>query len=118
MCAVQVLKYGVVRTQSLCTDLRHWRQLYLAGRLQKPVLHLRRYAAVDDALAANLDAALRLALLLLPHRFSTQQLLEALCGISYTSDVRMAFAEDAHKVWCEALNEPEPYGRSRTQGAA
>ncbi len=41
--------------------------------------------------------ALALALLLLPGRFTTQQLLEALCGLSYMSDMRMAFAEDANK---------------------
>lgn len=31
----------MVATEALCTDLRHWHQLYIAGRLQKPVLHVR-----------------------------------------------------------------------------
>lgn len=50
----------------------------------------------NNACRCNLQA-LALALLLLPGRFTTQQLLEALCGLSYTSDVRMAFAEDTNK---------------------
>lgn len=53
---------------------------------------------MDAGIAANLDAALAAALLLLPPRFTTQQLLEAVTGLSYTADIRMSFAEDSNKV--------------------
>ena len=53
---------------------------------------------MDAGIAANLDAAFATALLLLPPRFTTQQLLEAVTGLSYTADIRMNFAEDSNKV--------------------
>jgi Phosphatidate cytidylyltransferase, mitochondrial len=53
---------------------------------------------VDASIAANLDAAFAATLLLLPPRFTTQQLLEAVTGLSYTADIRMSFAEDSNKV--------------------
>ena len=53
---------------------------------------------MDAGIAANLDAAFAAALLLLPPRFTTQQLLEAVTGLSYTADIRMSFAEDSNKV--------------------
>lgn len=96
--SAQLLKYGVVQTDTLCADLRHWHQLYVAGRLQKPVLHVAAHAAVDGGIAANLDAAFCAALLLLPARFTTQQLLECVARLSYTADIRMSFAEDSNKV--------------------
>ena len=52
-------------------DLLHWDDLYVAGRLHKPVIHiLRGNLEVAQSISTNLDAALRLALLLLPPRFS------------------------------------------------
>jgi hypothetical protein len=73
-----------------------------------------RHLLVDDrvtaANAGNLRAATTAALLLLPHTFDESQLHAALCGLSYTGDVRMALAEDRHKVRVvsseRALNPP------------
>ncbi|EFN57826.1 hypothetical protein CHLNCDRAFT_48669 [Chlorella variabilis] len=94
----QLIKYGVVRLAALQQDLLHWTSLYCAGRMHKPVATLRQHAAVAAAQQHNLAAALRVALLLLPPRFGTLDLLHAICAISYSGDVRMGLAEDSHKV--------------------
>lgn len=70
---MQVVKYGVISTRSLLDDLRTWRHMYAAGRLQKPVLTLISHAVeYEAAQQANLRAAAAAALLLLPPRFTTQ----------------------------------------------
>lgn len=33
----QIIKYGVISTDSLTEDLMHWKTMYVAGRLHKPV---------------------------------------------------------------------------------
>ena len=82
----------MVGLPSLHADLLHWTSLYLAGRLHKPVLPLVAPPppVLAAAQAANLAAALRTALLLLPPRFSGGELLHAICGLSYSGDVRWA----------------------------
>ena len=69
---VQMIKYGVIGAQLLYDDLHHWDSLYIAGRVQKPVLMLKDYAKLPIARKNNLDAAFTLALLLLPEQFSLQ----------------------------------------------
>ena len=81
-------------------DLLHWRHLFLAGRMQKPVASL---CTPDPDIAAaadvNLRAALAAALLVLPERFPIEDLHRVLCGLSYRGDVRVALgAEDARKI--------------------
>lgn len=71
-CLVQVIKYGVTRKEALCRDLEHWDTLYVAGRLQKPVLTLEEDAAISRANQKNQMAALGASLLLLPQAFTTQ----------------------------------------------
>ena len=62
-------KYGVIGVDTLCQDLSGWRDMFVAGRMQKPVAALgegvedRRVAAAADV---NLRAALAAALLALP----------------------------------------------------
>lgn len=46
----------------------------------------------------NLQGALTAALLLLPEEFTEEDLYATICGLSYTGDVRMLFAEDKQKV--------------------
>ncbi|KAL4434161.1 hypothetical protein ABPG75_000602 [Micractinium tetrahymenae] len=94
----QLIKYGVVRLSALQADLLHWTTLYCAGRLHKPVATLTCHPGVAAAQEANLRSALRAALLLLPPRFDTLDLLHAICAISYSGDVRMGLAEDSRKV--------------------
>ena len=56
----------------LCRDLCKWDTMYAAGRLQKPVLHLKSDGLVQDANEKNLASALVASLLLLPKHFSMQ----------------------------------------------
>lgn len=94
-----LIKYGVVNLDTLCTDLTQWNTLYLAGRLHKPVKILRDHPKVRLANQMNLLSALRVALLLLPERFSEFELYSTIAGISYMGDLRMILpAEDPGKV--------------------
>ncbi|KAJ5937698.1 Phosphatidate cytidylyltransferase [Penicillium verhagenii] len=94
-----LIKYGVVNLDTLCQDLTRWDTLYLAGRLQKPVKILRDHPKVRLANQMNLLSALRVALLLLPERFSEFELYSTIAGISYMGDLRMVLpAEDPGKV--------------------
>jgi translocator assembly and maintenance protein 41 len=94
-----LIKYGVVNLDTLCTDLSEWSTLYLAGRLQKPVKILRDDPKVRLANQVNLLSALRTALLLLPPKFTEEELYGTIAGISYMGDPRMALpTEDKSKV--------------------
>lgn len=94
-----LIKYGVVNLDTLCTDLTQWNTLYLAGRLHKPVKILRDHPKVRLANQMNLLSALRVALLLLPERFSEFELYSTIAGISYMGDLRMVLpTEDPGKV--------------------
>ncbi len=94
-----LIKYGVVNLDTLCHDLTQWDTLYLAGRLQKPVKILRDDPRVRLANQVNLLSALRTALLLLPQKFTEQDLYNTIAGISYLGDPRMSLgAENLNKV--------------------
>lgn len=89
-----LVKYGVVNLDTLCKDLSEWNTLYLAGRLQKPVKILRDNPAVRLANQVNLIAAVRTALLLLPHNFTEKELYSTIASISYMGDPRMSIGGD------------------------
>lgn len=94
-----MVKYGVVNIDTLCHDLSEWDTLYLAGRLQKPVKILRDDPRVRLANQINLLSAVRVALLLLPEKFTEYQLYTTIAGISYMGDPRMRlYAENPNKV--------------------
>lgn len=94
-----LIKYGVVNLDTLCTDLSEWSTLYIAGRLQKPVKILRDDARVRLANQVNLISALRTALLLLPPKFTEEELYGMIASISYMGDPRMSLpTEDPSKV--------------------
>ena len=85
----------MVSTAKLQQDLHGWTDLYLAGRMHKPVLTLQDDPErIAPAVQANLDAGLRCALLLLPERFSEQQLFRTVAGLSYLGDWRMQVGEN------------------------
>jgi translocator assembly and maintenance protein 41 len=111
------LKYGVIQVEDLQEDLSSWKYLYLAGRLQKPVLTLTMAdaSAMDAQLQAsmaslqhtrNLPAALAAALLLLsvderiaPTTMSATLVFAQIARLSYLGDFRVRYgAEDPHKI--------------------
>jgi len=94
-----MLKYGVVNLDTLYTDLATWSNLYLAGRLQKPVKILRDDPRIRLANQINLISALRTALLSLPPSFTERDLYTKIAGLSYLGDPRMAVgAENPAKI--------------------
>ncbi|PON48000.1 Mitochondrial matrix Mmp [Trema orientale] len=93
----KMFKYGVVRMHDLVQDILNWERFYLCGRLQKPVHILVDNLDVESLNSVNLRAAVSAALLLLPMKFSEEDLYAKICSLSYTGDLRMLFAEDRHK---------------------
>jgi len=97
------IKYGVISRADFISDLLDWDTLYAAGRLQKPVKILENVSKEIDqelhlALRMNLTSALHTALLLLPDRFTEDQLYMTLASMSYMGDFRMTVGEDRNKV--------------------
>nr|CEL70071.1 TPA: MMP37 like protein, putative [Neospora caninum Liverpool] len=101
----QLAKYGVAAIEDLQAELTDWTSLFFSGRLHKPVHFFSpKGTSVTKApfwkhLQANRLNALRVALLLqkkavVPFR----DVLYAICGLSYTGDIRMAFVENPRKL--------------------
>lgn len=95
-----MIKYGVVCTKDLLDDLTTWSNLYLAGRLHKPVEIIRPASGsrFQNAIDSNLRAAVHAALLLLPEKFTEFELYREISNLSYAGDFRMIFGENKDKV--------------------
>lgn len=91
----QEIKYGVISSRRLLEDLINWDTLYAAGRHHKPVKTLTSTPEVVEAREVNLQSALAAARLLLPERFTEQELFHRIAGLSYKGDVRL---ENRNKV--------------------
>ncbi|XP_074579412.1 uncharacterized protein LOC141835911 [Curcuma longa] len=92
------IKYGVVRMHDLAMDVLTWNRFYLSGRLQKPIHFIVDNWDIRKVNLLNLKAATSASLLLLPAKFSEEDLYATICGLSYKGDLRMLFAEDKNKV--------------------
>ncbi|CAG0889998.1 unnamed protein product, partial [Cyprideis torosa] len=100
-----IFKYGVISAADLLSDLLDWDNLYIAGRLQKPVKFVvtptpgEVGGALGMALQNNLEAAMHTACLVLPSYFTEHDLYYAITALSYMGDLRMQYgAEDVQKV--------------------
>ncbi|RKP26236.1 mitochondrial matrix Mmp37, partial [Syncephalis pseudoplumigaleata] len=83
------VKYGVVSVDTLCRDLLEWETIYLAGRMQKPLRIIKDDYRIRLANRVNRLHAVRAALLLLPGRFTAEDLFMTVAGLSFTGDFRM-----------------------------
>lgn len=95
-----MIKYGIISTKALCEDLLDWRDLYVAGRLHKPVEIIKppTNIKINNAIDMNLKSAVHAALLLLPEGFTEYELYYTIASLSYTGDFRMTFGENKNKV--------------------
>ncbi|VFV20008.1 Hypothetical predicted protein [Lynx pardinus] len=86
MCDGRLIKYGVISTSILIEDLLNWNNLYIAGRLQKPVkiVAMNENVALRSALDKNLKSAVTTAFLMLPESFSEEDLFIEIAGLSYS----------------------------------
>ncbi|XP_061689683.1 phosphatidate cytidylyltransferase, mitochondrial [Syngnathoides biaculeatus] len=96
----RIIKYGVISTECLIDDLMHWKTMYAAGRLHKPVKLLVQgdNGKLRAALVANLKSAVTASFLMLPESFSEEELFLQIAGLSYAGDFRMVIGEDKSKV--------------------
>ncbi|XP_036995209.1 phosphatidate cytidylyltransferase, mitochondrial isoform X3 [Artibeus jamaicensis] len=86
MCDGRLIKYGVISTGILIEDLLNWNNLYIAGRLQKPVkiVAMNENVILRSALDKNLRSAVTAAFLMLPESFSEEDLFIEIAGLSYS----------------------------------
>lgn len=89
------LKYGVVSVDNMVKDLTTWHNFFLAGRMQKMILHIleEKHEPVYEAIDTNLQKAMQTAVFLNAHSdtFTRRELFRDMISFSYTGDVRMRF---------------------------
>ncbi|KPP66983.1 mitochondrial translocator assembly and maintenance protein 41-like [Scleropages formosus] len=85
----RIIKYGVISTDALIDDLLHWKTMYVAGRLHKPVRILMQNESgkLRCALAANLKSAVTASFLMLPESCSEEDLFVQIASLSYSGNV-------------------------------
>ncbi|XP_077429499.1 phosphatidate cytidylyltransferase, mitochondrial [Vanacampus margaritifer] len=107
----RIIKYGVISTECLIDDLMHWKNMYAAGRLHKPVKLLVQgdNGKLRAALVANLKSAVTASFLMLPESFSEEELFLQIAGLSYAGDFRMVIGEDKSKVANIVNDNLEPF---------
>lgn len=94
------IKYGVIELNDFLNDLKDWTFLYVAGRLHKPVYHLKGIdnPTISTAFKYNLENAVKTSLLLCSEKTSCEDFFMKIASLSYTGDLRMVVGEDRNKV--------------------
>jgi mitochondrial translocator assembly and maintenance protein 41 len=100
----RLMKYGVITKHQMLNDLNNWTNLYIAGRLQKPVHILKGNQVIEKALQVNLEHAVRTSLLMLPSKFNEIDLYISIASLSYVGDPRMYVGENPQKVGNKLLS--------------
>lgn len=96
----RLMKYGIISKTHALEDLYTWKNLYLAGRLHKPVQIIRKNPEIEAAMSTNRTQALVTSLLMLPEQFVDVDLFKTIASLSYIGDPRMAIGENPKKVRC------------------
>ncbi|CDW60054.1 Mitochondrial translocator assembly [Trichuris trichiura] len=96
----RLIKYSVIKTSDCISDLQDWESMYVSGRMHKPVRFIvsPQTSKLKQACNMNLESACYAALLLLPERFTEEELYEKISSLSYIGDPRMWLAEDRFKI--------------------
>ncbi len=94
----RLMKYGVISRHHAMSDLTKWSNLYLAGRLHKPVHILQGNTEIEMVMGLNREQAIRTSLLLLPEKFEEVDLYMSIASLSYIGDPRMFVGENPNKV--------------------
>jgi translocator assembly and maintenance protein 41 len=103
----------MARVVCTCVSILIWdleNMFSKSGRLQKPVsltrsAHTTETASFDLAFQTNLQNALHTSLLLLPERFSLEELFVMITSLSYMGDFRMIVGENKNK--CVNIVKPQ-----------
>ena len=100
----EVFKYGIIQCNNLSTDLIEWKNLYAAGRLQKPLIALIESEGTQKDNYINRTMSLRLATRANkitssnPSTREWESILKSIIELSYNGDVRMSIAENPLKI--------------------
>lgn len=95
-----LFKLGIINRTDLIDDLKKWKNFYMAGRFQKPVLIVRGDDELNNAIEINRLNALRTALILCHDSVVNKaDLFKTICSLSYIGDIRVNFnLENPHKI--------------------
>lgn len=100
-----MVKYGVVSQANALRDLVEWNNLYLAGRLHKPIKFIKENPQVQTLNQFNLMNAMAVSLLIAGNSraqvpiVSERELYEIITSLSYMGDPRMRIGvENPNKV--------------------
>lgn len=96
ICYIPYIKYkenkfkiGIISRADLINDLTNWKNLYMAGRFQKPMVEFKSDKNIKNAIESNHKSALLISLILQNSSYcSLYDLYHTLLSLSYMGDIR------------------------------